>query len=135
MLLLSVHIAFIALWAASLLYFPCLFLEQSQADDQRQERLMLLQRWIYANVMTPSALIAVVAGAWLIVERGFSGGWFPVKLALVLVMAGFHGYCGKLMMDLKRQGFGHRPLFYAVLPVVPAAAIVAVTLLVTAKPF
>lgn len=135
MVALSLHIAFIAVWSASLVYFPFLIMEQSQTGAPRHERLMLLQRWIYSMVMTPSALLAIVAGTWLVLERGFSGGWMPVKLAGVLVMAMFHGYCGALMVDLKRRGFRRSTGFYGALSVIPTTAILVVVTLVSAKPF
>jgi protoporphyrinogen IX oxidase len=136
MLTLSVHIAFLAIWSASLVYFPLLFVEHRGTKDHlRRNRLVLLQRWIYAKVMTTSALATVIAGTWLVFERGFGGGWLHAKLALVLGMALFHGYCGHLMVDLKRRGFRHPRLFYWVLPVVPAALIVGVLYLVSSKPF
>lgn len=136
MLTLSIHIAFVAVWSASLLYFPYLFSEQSQAEDrERHDRLVLLQRWIYAIVMTPCALIAVVAGTWLAVERGFTGGWLQVKLAIVLLMVLFHAYCGKLMVDLKRNGFVRSDAFYRWLPIVPLILTLTVVSLVVGKPF
>ena len=46
-----------------------------------------MQRWLYAFLMTPSALLTVGFGIWLIFERGFEGGWLQVKLALVVTAA------------------------------------------------
>lgn len=136
MLMLSLHIAFLVVWAASLVYFPLLFVEHHGADDPlRRERLALLQRWIYAKVMTVSALAAVVAGTWLVFERGFTGGWLHVKLALVLGMALFHAYCGYLMVDLKHRGFRFPRLFYRALPALPAVLVLAILYLVSGKPF
>lgn len=136
MLTLSLHIAFVAIWAAALVYFPYLFAEQSQVEEpDRHTRIMLLQRWIYAGIMTPSALLAVIAGTWLVFERGFAGGWLHVKLLFVLLMVFFHAYCGKLMVDLKRKGFVHGPAFYRLLPLAPASLITALLVLVVGKPF
>lgn len=136
MLMLSIHIAFLVVWAASLLYFPLLFVEHfGTQDDTRRERLVLLQRWIYAKVMTVSALATVAAGTWLVFERGFEGGWLHAKLALVLGMALFHGYCGHLMVDLKRRGFRFPALYYRALPLLPAGLILGVLWLVSGKPF
>ena len=133
---LSLHIAFLLVWSASLVYMPALFLRQtSAADGDAREAAMLMQRWLYARLMTPAALLAVVMGTWLVFERGAEGGWLPVKLALVIAMAAFHAYCGQHMVTLKREGRAHRPLFYAAMPLVPAGLIVAVVWLVTAKPF
>lgn len=133
---LSLHIAFLLFWAASLLYMPALFLRQVAAkDDDAREAAMLMQRWLYARLMTPAALLAVVMGTWLVFERTAEGGWLPVKLALVIAMAAFHAYCGQHMVALRREGRAHRPIFYAAMPLVPAALILAVVWLVTAKPF
>jgi len=136
MLMLSIHIAFLVVWSACLVYFPLLFVEHhGTGDDLRREQLVLLQRWIYAKVMTVSALAAIVAGTWLVFERGFGGGWLHAKLALVLGMALFHGYCGHLMVDLKRRGFRYPRLFYRALPAIPAALVLGVLYLVSSKPF
>lgn len=104
-------------------------------DPQTRREVMLMQRWLYAKIMTPSALLAVAAGTWLVFERGFEGGWLHVKLALVLLMAFFHTYCGKLMVALKQQPGMHRSAYYRVLPAVPALLVAVVVVLVTGKPF
>jgi putative membrane protein len=136
LLALSLHIAFLSLWSATLVYLPQLFLRQAMAEDP-DIRLQLehMQRWLYAYVMTPSALLTVAFGIGLVFERNFEGGWLPVKLAFVLLMGLFHGYCGHVMVNLQRRRAMHRPLYYRVLPVAPALLILAVVTLVAAKPF
>lgn len=115
---------------------PVLLARQAADRDRAgRERLELVQRWLYATVMTPSAVLTVVFGTWLVFERGFQGGWFPVKLALVLAMGLFHVYCGMLLGERSRPGAEHRPLFYYALLLAPGALVVAVIALVTAKPF
>ena len=114
---------------------PLLLARQAAAPDPEEERrLELMQRWFYASLMTPSALLTVVFGTWLVFERGFEGGWLPVKLALVVLMGLFHAYCGYLMIKAK-CGVTHRPLYYRVLPIAPAVLILAIVTLVTGKPF
>jgi protoporphyrinogen IX oxidase len=135
-LALSLHIVFLALWAATLVYMPLLFLRQAaEADAEARGRLVLMQRWLYAIVMTPSALLTVGFGIWLVFERGFEGGWLHVKLALVLFMGLFHVYCGNLMVKLKAQRARHRAAYYRALPLAPALLIIGVVALVTGKPF
>lgn len=128
------HIAFLAVWSAALLYMPYLLARQAQDDEGMRVQLEHMQRWIYAYVMTPSAVGTVIFGIWLVFERGFEGGWLPVKLALVVAMGLFHAYCGYLMIRMK-LGATHRPLYYRVLPIAPAVLIVAIVTLVTGKPF
>jgi protoporphyrinogen IX oxidase len=135
LLALSLHIAFLSVWSAALLALPLLFARQATAPDaDERARLAMMQRWLYSNVMTPSGLLTVAFGIWLIFERGFDGGWLPVKLALVAGMGLFHAYCGVLMIALK-HGTPHRPAFYRLLPLAPASLVAAVVTLVTGKPF
>ncbi len=135
-LMLSTHIAFLLIWSAALLYFPQLFVRQAAHEDtDARQSAILMQRTLYAHVMTPSALLAVLAGIWLIFERGFTGGWLHVKLALVLLMVFYHVYCGTLMAEFKREHVRRRLFFYRILPVVPMLLITGIITLVTAKPF
>jgi protoporphyrinogen IX oxidase len=127
---------FLSLWAAMLLYLPLLLARQAAAaGDEERLRLELMQRWLYAHVMTPSALLTVGFGTWLVFERGFDGGWLHVKLALVLLMGLFHVYCGRLLGERTQPGAQHRAWFYYALLPAPALLITAVVTLVTAKPF
>lgn len=127
---------FLLIWSAALLYMPRLFIQEALSDNlEEQQRGYVLQRALYARVMTPSALLTVLAGGWLLFQQGFAGGWLPVKLLLVMLMVFFHIYCGMLMAGLRHQRVRHRPWFYHALPVVPAMLITGVVTLVVAKPF
>lgn len=134
--ILAFHIAFLLLWSASLVYFPHLLVREAVKDDMTaQARAIAMQRSLYALVMTPAALLAVVAGIALIFLRGFAGGWLHVKLLLVLLMVFFHVYCGALMDAFKREHVLRRLWVYRALPLLPALLITAVVTLVVAKPF
>lgn len=133
---LSLHIVFLILWSACLLYFPQLVVRQALVGEPGAElEAMRMQRTLYALVMTPAALLTVIAGVWLVFDRGFIGGWLPVKLSLVMLMAFFHAYCGTLMDDFRAQRIRHRAWLYRLLPLVPALLITVVVTLVVGKPF
>ena len=136
-LALSLHIVFLSIWAATLLYLPVLFARHAlERDPQGRRRHMLMERWLYAAIMTPSAVLTVLFGVWLIFERGFEGGWLPVKLMLVLAMGLFHVYCGHVMVTMRRRtGLVARPAYYRALTVPSGLLVLAVVTLVTAKPF
>lgn len=136
-LMLTLHIAFLLIWSGTLLYFPQLLTQQASASDtEGREQALKMQHGLYAFVMTPSGLLTIVFGSWMLFERGFSGGWLPVKLALVLVMVFFHLYCGALMEHLKHEPeAAHSPWFYRLLLVPPVLLIPAVITLVVQKPF
>jgi putative membrane protein len=135
-LMISLHIVFLIIWSAALLYFPQTFIHQVKEEDAEDPRQAIdMQHTLYVFVMTPAGLLTVLAGGWLLFERGFAGGWLPVKLSLVLLMVFFHVYCGNLMLDLKQHGPQHKLLFYRALSLAPVILITAVVTLVVAKPF
>lgn len=134
--MIAVHIVFLLIWSAALIYMPRLFIREALSDSQEeQQRGYVMQRALYARVMTPSALLTVLAGGWLLFQQGFAGGWLPVKLVLVMLMVFFHIYCGVLMAGLRHHRVRHRPWFYHALPMVPVLLITGVVTLVVAKPF
>jgi len=135
-IMLSVHIIFLILWSASLLYFPQLLVKQATEEGEvGRKRAAHMQRALFVYVMTPSALIAVFAGTWLILERGFAGGWLPVKLALVLAMVFYQIWCATLMAEFRARPIQRHMLFYRSLPLLPVMLISATLVLVLAKPF
>lgn len=135
-LMLTLHIAFLLIWSGTLLYFPQLLTQQADASDEESRQSALkMQHSLYAFVMTPAGLLTILFGSWMLFERGFEGGWLPVKLALVLLMVFFHVFCGNLMEELKEQGAIHSRWFYRLLLLPPIVLIPAVIVLVTAKPF
>ena len=134
--MLSAHILFLILWSASLLYFPQLVVREAATTDAGVERdAIRMQRTLYAWIMTPAGLLTLLAGSWLLFERGFEGGWLPVKLALVTLLAFFHAYCGGLMDDYKRGRIRRHLWFFQLLPIAPALLILAIVTLVVGKPF
>ena len=134
--MIALHIVFVLIWSAALVYMPRLFIKEalSESAEERQQGYVM-QRALYARVMTPSALLTVLAGGYLLFRQGFMGGWLPVKLVLVMLMVFFHVYCGMLMADLRRQHVRRRPFFYRALPAIPVLLITGVVVLVVAKPF
>lgn len=133
---LSAHIVFLVVWSASLLYFPQLVVRQATIEEEEAERdAARMQRTLYAFVMTPAGVLTVLAGSWLVFERGFTGGWLHAKLTLVLFMTFFHAYCGQLMDAFRHRHIRHQLLYFKLLPLVPTVLITAVVTLVTAKPF
>lgn len=134
--MITLHVVFLLIWSAALVYMPRLFIKEalSESVEERQQGYVM-QRALYARVMTPSALLTVLAGSYLLFRQGFAGGWLPVKLVLVMLMVFFHIYCGMLMAGLRHHQVRHRPLFYHALPAIPVLLITGVVALVVAKPF
>ena len=106
LLLKSLHLIFMVTWFAGLFYLPRLFVYHSMSsDDTGIDRFKTMERKLYFGIMTPGAVLTLVFGAWLAVINGWDlymeQTWFKAKLVLLLLLAGYHIYCGKLLKDFK----------------------------------
>ena len=98
------HIVFMVTWFAGLFYLPRLFVYHALSQDTlSRERFKVMERKLYWGIMTPGAVLTLFFGLWLWLGWGFSGGWLHAKLALAMVLVGYHAWCGKLLQDFRRD--------------------------------
>jgi putative membrane protein len=132
----SFHIIFMVTWFAGLFYLPRLFVYHAMSEDRPSiDRFKIMERKLFFGIMTPGALLTLLSGAWLWLGYGFNGGWLVAKLALVAVLVAYHVYCGKLMLDFKRDRNRHGHVYYRWLNEFPVVLLVAIVLLVELQPF
>ena len=130
------HIIFMVTWFAGLFYLPRLFVYHAQtADTAGQERFKVMERKLYFGIMTPGLVLTLVSGFWLWLGYGYRGGWLHAKLALVAILIAYHAYCGKLLLDFRRDRNRHGHVFYRWLNEFPVLVLIAVVILVVVKPF
>ena len=129
------HIVFIASWFAGLFYLPRLFVNHAMVDDPATAgRLLMMEQKLY-RFMGPLALLALAFGLWLWLGYGISGGWLHAKLALVVLLIGYHNYCGRLLKDFAQGRNRHSHVWYRWFNEVPVLVLFAVVILVVVKPF
>lgn len=129
------HIIFVVSWFAGLFYLPRLFVNHAMANEPAEiARLKLMERKLYRFV-TPIAGLALGSGIWLWLGYGISGGWLHAKLCLVLLLVGYHYYCGRLLKQFSADQNTRSHIFYRWFNEIPVLVLVAVVILVTVKPF
>lgn len=134
------HLIAVVTWFAALFYLPRLFVYHAMADDALSiERFKVMERKLYRGIMTPSAVVVVVLGLWLLYDYAWAAfahmGWLHAKLALVTVLIGYHLWCGRLVKAFRdgRNTRGH--VFYRWFNEFPVLLLVGITVLVIVKPF
>jgi len=133
----ALHIVFMVTWFAGLFYLPRLFVYHAMAQDaQGIERLRVMERKLYYGIMTPGAVLTIVFGVWLWLSWfRDAGAWLHAKLAVVLLLIGYHAWCGKLLMDFRLDRNTRSHVWYRWFNEVPVLILLAVVVLVVVKPF
>lgn len=133
------HIIAMVCWFAGLFYLPRLFVYHAQAEDQTgRDRFKVMERKLYRGITTPSMVATVGLGLWLISynpQGYFSQGWLHAKLALVLILIGYHFYCGRLVKLFRDDRNTHGHVFYRWFNEFPVLILVGAVILATVKPF
>lgn len=133
------HIIFMVTWFAGLFYLPRLFVYHALCEDETgSQRFKLMERKLYFGIMTPGAVLTIVSGLWLLFAYGWQAyhreWWLHAKLTLVVLLVVYHVYCGKLLLDFKRDRNVHSHVFYRWLNELPVLLLIAIVLLVVVKP-
>ncbi len=133
------HIIAVICWFAAIFYLPRLFVYHAQSEDQiSKDRFKIMQRKLYRGIMTPSMIAVLILGGWLLglnPDYYLSQGWMHVKLTLVLLLVGFHFYCGYLLKCFANDTNRKSHKFFRVLNEVPVFMLVAIVILAVVKPF
>jgi len=132
----TLHIVFMVTWFAGLFYLPRLFVYHAMSDDRISlERFKVMERKLYWGIMTPGAVLTLVFGTWLWLQWGFAGAWLHAKLVLVAVLVAYHVWCGKLLMDFRRDRNTRSHVWFRWFNEFPVLVLIGVVALVVLKPF
>ncbi len=131
------HIVAMVTWFAGLFYLPRLFVYHAMAEDETGiARFKVMERKLFFGIMTPGAIVTIVLGLWL--WAGWwreAGAWMHAKFALVLVLVGYHVWCGKLLHDFRHDRNRRTHVWYRWFNEFPVLLLVAIVLLVEVKPW
>jgi protoporphyrinogen IX oxidase len=141
----ALHIVFVASWFAGLFYLPRIFVNLAMvpADSTAERaRLLLMARKLY-RFTTILAVPALVFGflLWLYygIGKGPGNAWLHAKLAIVLLVAGYHHSCGSLLKkfenNLPQNGRTRSHVWYRWYNEVPVILLLIAVILVVVKPF
>jgi len=132
----TLHIVFMVTWFAGLFYLPRLFVYHAMSDDRASlERFKVMERKLYWGIMTPGGVLTLVFGVWLWLGWGFAGGWLHAKLVLVAALVVYHVWCGKLMMDFRRERNTRSHVWFRWFNEFPVLVLIGTVALVVLKPF
>ena len=133
----ALHIVFIASWFAGLFYLPRIYVNLAmESDTAVTERLLLMAGKLY-RFTTILMVPALALGLWLWLGYGMGQGstWMHVKVALVVLVIGYHHACGSLLKKISQGKNTRSHVWYRWFNEVPVLLLFAIVILVVVKPF
>ncbi len=135
----ALHIVFIASWFAGLFYLPRIFVNLAMETQPASiERLLLMARKLY-RFMTILAVPALGLGIWMWmgygVGRGPDSGWMHAKLAIVILLIGYHHACGSILKKFENGRNQRSHKWFRVFNEIPVIMMIVAVILVVVKPF
>ncbi len=135
----SLHIVFVTSWFAGLFYLPRIFVNLAQeTNPTATTRLLMMGRRLY-RFMGLLMLPALALGLWLWlgvgIGKGPGNGWLHAKLAVVVLMVGYHHACGSLLKKFENGRNVRSDKWYRWFNEVPVVGLLAIVILVVVKPF
>ncbi|HNZ91786.1 MAG TPA: CopD family protein [Acidovorax sp.] len=138
------HIVFVASWFAGLFYLPRIFVNLAMVAPgsvAERERLVLMARKLL-RFTTVLAVPAVALGLWLWLGYGIGrgpasqgNGWMHAKLAVVLLVIGYHHACAVLLRKLIAGSSRRSHVWFRWFNEVPVVLLLIAVVLVVVKPF
>ena len=135
------HIVFVASWFAGLFYLPRIFVNLAMVppgSDAERARLLLMAH----KLMRFTTLLAVPALAlglylWLAVGIGLGegNGWMHAKLAVVVLVLGYHHVCGVLLKKFQQDRMTRGHVWFRWFNEIPVILMLTAVILVVVKPF
>ena len=133
------HIIFVVALMAGLLIYPRYKLHQlsSKPGDELFETMKDASNRLRKIILNPALIIVWVLGITMLVmnQSLLTVGWMHVKLLLVLVLSGLHGYFISIGKKIDRGDVAPTAKTMKMLNEVPFLIMIAVVILAVVKPF
>lgn len=130
-----VHIVGLVVWIGGMLALPLMLTRHDPAISLEDYRIIRrASHMSYTLCVTPAAVVAVVAGTWLIFLREVFSPWLYAKLAMVALLVLAHGWIGHTVAMVGEEPSDHKPPASFVPISLVLLLVVAILFLVLAKP-
>jgi protoporphyrinogen IX oxidase len=138
LLLKALHIVSMTAWMAGMFYLPRLFAYHAEAapGSEIAATFKIMERRLLRIIMNPAMLATFGFGiAMILVDPTLlKQGWLHAKIAVVLGMAGLHGYLSACRKRFEQDANTKSGKFYRVLNEVPTVLLLVIVLLAVLKP-
>lgn len=139
LLIKALHIISVICWMCGLLYLPRLFVYHTQVpiDSEAYKVFETMELKLMRVIMNPSMILVFVFGFLMLFAQGVEsfGKWMHVKLLLVFLLSGMHGYLAYCRKQFALRANVRSEKFYRIINEVPAIIMFVTIIIAVMKPF
>ena len=134
------HIISVMFWMAGMYYLPRLFVYHAEAIEGGREHCVFekMDANLLRIIMNPAMVAAWTFGLLLLTRPGFAldaGFWLWTKLALVVILSGYHGFLAAERKKFLTGSTPHSSRFYRMINEIPPVLTVFIVIMAVVKPF
>ena len=135
----SIHLIAGISWMVGLLYLPRIFVYHVENYEKKEttDIFELMEKRLYNYIMRPAMLFSWIFGIILIYLNGLDvliNLWMQIKIALVIILSGYHEYLGKCLINLKNRTNTKTSKFYRYINEVPTILLILIVFFAIIKP-
>jgi putative membrane protein len=132
----ALHLLAVISWMAGIFYLPRIFVHYVEGKNAGEDvrRLKVMARKLY-HFTSMVAVFALASGLYLWLGFGFSGGWLHAKIAVVVLLIGYHISSRVFMKRMQRDAPLPRSATLRWYNELPLVLLLAILWLVVLKPF
>jgi len=134
----ALHIFSVIAWMAGLFYLPRLFVyhASSSITSQSSETFKIMERRLLKGIMNPAMIFTWGSGLYIATAFGYwKEPWLHAKLALVIILSGFHGYLVGRVRAFSEDRNEKSERYYRIINEFPTLILIGILILVVIKPF
>lgn len=135
------HLISVISWMAGMLYLPRLFVYHANKNNSLEvnENFIIMEKRLLRYIMNPAMILTWLFGLILILHPlstvDQSSTWFSIKLILVLLMSGLHGYFSFCRKKLLYDNSFCSPRHFKYLNEAPTILLIAIVIMIVVRPF
>lgn len=136
----ALHIIFIVTWFSGMFYLGRLFIYQREAQDKPEpekgilsQQFALMAKRLLFGITWPSAILSLIFGPALLLTYPLGEAWLNIKLALVVLLYGYHFSLHRLFKSHQSGVFNYTSNQLRLWNEVPTVLLVATVMLVVVK--
>ncbi len=135
----ALHLIAAICWMVGLFYLPRLYVYHTKVkyDSEASNLFEIMEYKLLKIIMNPAMIATFVLGFLMIYLMGFSsyGKWLHLKLLLLFILAGFHGFLAKIRKNFARNQNIKSEKFYRLINEIPTIIMIAVIMFAILRPF